>query len=190
MAFGSGAERTQHHPTVDTYPPLRAFVLHHAGALVAGTTTQWAVGPELIIAVRAESTRLYLSANGGPEVSVEVACVPGNLGGAYPLFVCPCCGRRAWHLYERNLVFACRCCLRLTYNSRYDERAGAAALRRARKLRSRLPGADPHPFGSVPPKPRHIRLAKVYDELAVCEGRALAVLADINRSLERRGDRK
>jgi hypothetical protein len=186
-SFGSGRERSPR-PTVGTYSPLRVFVLHHAGALTAGVTTRWAVGPGVIITVRAESTRVHISANGAPEVSVGISYVSGNLGGGYPLFVCPC-GRRVWHLYEQGLRFACRCCLRLTYNSRYEVRADSVALRRARKLRSRLPGADPHPFGSVPERPCRARAARVYDELAVCEGRALAVLADINRALAARGDR-
>lgn len=47
---------------------------------------------------------------------VRLGKVPGHFGGTRLYFVCPECGRRAWHLYLTDTV-KCRICHKLTYIS-------------------------------------------------------------------------
>lgn len=60
-------------------------------------------------------------------------------GGSFRWMICPTrsCNRRCRVLYNAGLSWACRRCLRLTYQSRRDDRT-QRALRKADKLRAQV----------------------------------------------------
>jgi hypothetical protein len=107
-----------------------------------------------------------------------------------PLFICPSagCERRCAHLYAMAGELTCRHCLKprgVDYRSRHVR---SPDLLRVARLRRRI-GADVHPFGSVPPRPRGRGRAaynKIIAELAACEARVLGVLSNINEAIARR----
>jgi hypothetical protein len=162
------------------------------GALVAGTTTtwQWTYPSTTFTArVRAEHTRILVSIADGPEIVVQIDHAPTNYGGDRPYFLCPGCATRRWHLDVQGHALVCRVCCKLDYRSRYE--FWSPALRRAIKLRRRL-GAEPVPFGPLPPRPPY-PACRTYDRLvarlATFEKRAHAAFTNTLAAIERHSRR-
>ena len=140
--FMSGPPRV-HHPVVDDGLTLNVNALYRAGALDAGAITQWqwvgrvtdpAGRGKISARIHAHPGRVLIQIGDGPELAVEVDHVPASLGGTFPLFRCPACSVRRWHLYvAAGLV--CRACLDLDYRSRHIYRPARAALRATKLLR-------------------------------------------------------
>ena len=171
-------------PTVDHTPRLNAFALHHAGAFVPGAITQWCYSGQithLLASARAESGRLHVRINGGPEVAVAVDRVPGTRGNDWPLLVCGGCGARRWHLYCKDNAVACRACLGLRYACRHEFRySPVRKLLRASRLRARMVTSR----RSMRSRKRRATLAKI----AQLEARAAeAINAVIERLAEAGG---
>jgi hypothetical protein len=97
-----------------------------------------------------------------------------HFGGAQSYFVCPCCGRWAWKLYDAGIdQFACRHCGKLTHQSQ-REGSWVRALRRATKIRKRLDGSG-NPSDPFPPPPAKMTL-RIYECLR-SEARRLETLS-------------
>ena len=131
--------------------------LHRDGCLRDGARSVWKWNcggkHEAVISTLATATAIVLSYQVGtrgsdPEVieeGVGLVYVPCRYGGARPYFTCPgvvdgiSCNRRVAKLYLKDRYFLCRNCLRLGYASQREDRYDRA-LRRARKIRTRLEG--------------------------------------------------
>jgi hypothetical protein len=137
FSFGSGRHPDQRRIT-DSLPSLNVFAMNRAGGLAAGTVTKWRLKGNRTATARAQSGRVLISVDDGPEQVVELDLVPGSTGGSWPQFICPLCGARRHHLYVGDTL-GCRTCHRLAYRSRHTARP---SLYRAARLRMRL--VDPH----------------------------------------------
>jgi hypothetical protein len=148
-SFGSGRRReprllVEQHQAIDVYDLYRRGALVHS----AVTTLQWAGPPARALQIRADHGRLFLAVNGGLEELVQLGCEPANWGGDRPSFRCPTCGRRCLQLFLMDRI-TCRICAGLDYASRHRD----AVIHQIARLRREL-GADPAPFGPLPPRPR------------------------------------
>jgi hypothetical protein len=172
---------------------LNVHTLHHAGALILGTTTHWQ-WPHPLTPIRAsvcaaEASRIFVSINDGAEILVLIAWEQASvlLGGERPYFLCPGCARRTWHLYIKGQRLVCRTCGGLHYSCRHMSEWDLT-LHRIAKLRRRL-GAAPGVQSPLPPRPRHGRAKRVYDrlvaELAAHEAEALGKLDSTIAALKR-----
>lgn len=109
----------------------------------------------------------------GREYPLGLSKVPNVDGISYRLyFLCPKCGKRARHLYEKDWLYQCRKCAKLNYG--IQQRSGLNLIRRkmywlvVKKLQYVDWEVD-HPDSSIQdlwhiPKPRYMRWAK-YDAL-------------------------
>src|SRR5262245_32952672 len=133
--FASGQHCTLR-PYLEVCPSVSVLKLYHAGHILPGTTS------------------VALSINGSEPVCIEITrhVLPQyRWAPGIPAFRCPTCSRNVRHLYIKNDQFGCRHCHRLDYSSRHLRR-WSSALQRVATLRRKL-GADPAPFGSIPPPP-------------------------------------
>jgi hypothetical protein len=140
------------------------------------------------------ATSIALAIDGGAPVTIGIFRdykPQYGYGASQPGFLCPRCSARVWRLYVKGVELGCRHCFKLDYASRHISR-WSPDIRRAIKIRRKL-GADPHPFGPIPPRPVGSGRA-MYDrlivELVACEERILAVVGHINAALERRTERQ
>ena len=151
-------------PPLDSFPAISSFVLHRDGR----------IPPNAI--------RLRLALAGGAPIEVTI-----DRMDTAPLFRCPLCSHRVVRLYIVEQGLRCRHCIK----ARYACQPWRMDVRRVVRMRQRI-GADPKPFGAVPPRPVG-HGAAVYDraivELSECENRILATLSNVSRSLERRAKR-
>lgn len=88
---------------------------------------------------------------------IRIERQPGNLGGAFPVLICPDCGRRCRHLYLSGERPSCRKCLGLCHASQLEGPADRS-LRRADEIRRSLgwrPGII-HGVGDKPPRMRWV----------------------------------
>lgn len=183
-SFGSGRRR-EPRLLVEQHHAIEVYDLYRRGALVhsAITTLQWAGPPARALQIRADHGRLFLAVNGGLEEMVLLGCEPANWGGDRPSFRCPTCGRRCLQLYLMDRV-TCRICAGLDYASRHRD----AVIHQIARLRREL-GADPAPFGPLPPRPRG-PAAWPYDRLVVrikaAESKALARFSQTIAAIARR----
>jgi hypothetical protein len=171
--FGSGANRTPR-PYLDACPAVSVLKLYHDSHILPG------------------ANHITLSINGGQPVTIALTyhCLPQyRWARGIPAFVCPTCERSVRYLYVRNSQFGCRHCLRLAYSSRHLRR-WSPALHRVTSLRRKL-GADPHPFGPLPPRPDgkgKLRYDRLVAQLAIYENRVLAALGSTIEALQRRAE--
>ena len=159
------------------------------GHLLPGAVTHWRLG-DCVATITAVHHGLITVAidDGAP---IDVGIVRQGLLSQL-LFECPQCQHLRRCLYVVRGVIGCRgrACLHIDHRSRHTHRRGAArAVNLASKLRQRL-GADPTPFGPLPPRPRHHGHARVYDrlvaKLAALESQAMAEFAAVVKMAERR----
>jgi hypothetical protein len=153
------------------------------GPLEVGRFKVWAWSGTKSCAARARAAygRIFLSV-GDREQTIRVDWL-AFLNNRYhrPRWLCPGCGRGAYHLHDNAGIFACRACCRYDYKSRYRQRFNPAFGQIA-KLRRKL-RADP-PLSPLPPGPRW-RMSRVYYDRLVAElARAeAAAYADVGRLL-------
>lgn len=101
-----------------------------------------------------------------------------RLGGRRRWFQCPGCGRRCGKLYERALLFRCRRCLGLAYQSQ-RERAEWRSLYRAQQIRVRLGGSAnlTQPFPDKPKGMHYATYEALWVEARRHEQRGLTLLS-------------
>jgi hypothetical protein len=167
---------------VEDQPAIGVHHLHRAGALYPGVTTKWDwAGGVVEICAHGDCAVI-----GGHEVPMRWHA--GTLGGSWPSWQCPRCGRGAYLLYPiGGHGLACRLCGRLAHATAYSR---SPAPWQVRRLRRRL-GADLQPFTPLPPRPARggwaaLAYDKIAAEIAACEAHALAALDGMNTALERR----
>jgi hypothetical protein len=171
--FGSGTTRTPR-PYLDACPAVSVLKLYHDGHILPG------------------ANHITLSIDGSEPVTIALTyhCPPQyRWARGIPAFVCPTCERSVRYLYVRNGEFGCRQCLRLAYSSRHLRR-WSPALHRVASVRRKL-GADPHPFGPLPPRPDgkgRLRYDRLIAQLAIYENRVLAALGSTIEAVQRRAE--
>ncbi len=128
------------------------------------------MGGLIIYNIMEETARI---SHDGRSYPVRLSRVPNVDGISFRLyFVCPKCGRRARHLYKKNLLYQCRKCAKLNYG--IQQRSGLSLLQRkmyflvVNKLQYvdwelDYPGILIQDLWHIP-KPRYMRWAK-YDAL-------------------------
>jgi hypothetical protein len=172
----------------DDVPSLNVHHLSHAGCLVSGTVSRW-VWADTTIILRAEAARLVLTI-GGHEVVVPIAWFPGMLGGEWPLFHCPRCNRRTWHLYlvDHEPSPICRLCGRVGYATNLER---SPTLWRVRRLRRQLGCTDLRPFSPLPPRGAKrgwaaLEYATVKASIMAAECRVIVAIDRMAAAAERR----
>lgn len=128
------------------------------------------MGGLIIYNIMEETARI---SHDGRSYPVRLSRVPNVDGISFRLyFLCPKCGRRARHLYKKNLLYQCRKCAKLNYG--IQQRSGLSLLQRkmyflvVNKLQYvdwelDYPGILIQDLWHIP-KPRYMRWAK-YDAL-------------------------
>ena len=179
---GSGRWQNRGRGTVEEHHRLDVRILHRAGALAPGTTSQLRANEQISIGMEAEDSRLLFRYTVGVQGSseredieewVSVSWTSCNYGGGRPWFRCPQCSRRVAILYPagRRFLLRCRHCAKLSYNSQREIRTDRL-LRRAQRIWERLDwGRDERGY---PPKPKGMHWA-TYDRL-VTEAEGLETL--------------
>jgi hypothetical protein len=115
---------------------------------------------------------------------VSITWTACAFGGSRPWFLCGC-GRRVAVLYGYQQLFKCRHCYGLVYASQ-SEGSGDRALRRVRKIRTRL-GGSPSLLDPLPEKPRGMHWStyeRLRSKAATAEYRSTVLLmAHLSRRL-------
>jgi hypothetical protein len=146
-------------PLVEATRAVDVQLWRRSGALEPG---RWSVHTYLLgsepagnLCVRAEPGRAVLvyrarvGAGEWEDVSdpVTIHWTPCRFGGLRPFFRCPGCGGRVMRLYGAGLLFRCRRCSGLGYQSQLED-ASQRAVTRAERTLARLGGAGaPRPRG-------------------------------------------
>lgn len=89
---------------------------------------------------------------------IQIERVPCRYGGTRPYFRCPgivqgrACGRRVGKLFLLGRYFLCRHCHRIAYTSQSETELDRTY--RKRDKRRVAMGAEPGPWGRIPPRPK------------------------------------
>lgn len=107
---------------------------------------------------------IWTSRGTAHRLPVALVSTAPHFGGVRWWALCPGCGRRCAVLYGYGRGFACRLCLRLTYEST-RENAFSRACRRVAKVRGRYgaPQGIAWPWGSKPRRMRWVTFARILD---------------------------